>query len=154
MDELERLVDDYLRQAAEAVTRLQGALGRSDLLRGWATGEIVKNGATPGGVTYSFHGIGCRIHLAGLKFEVDFSPPGRFDGRPSRSASSMHRAPRRRSTAPAFARGARTLADSDVLPEGREWIEQTQRAAEAGTLTMYDVIADTLRGYGVTIETE
>jgi len=73
------LIDDYQAAVRRVVSALRVGFGRNDLLLAWHSREIPKDGVTSG-IRFSFHGVGCRATVDGVKVDFDFGLDGRIDG--------------------------------------------------------------------------
>ncbi|SMP44610.1 hypothetical protein SAMN06265222_1011164 [Neorhodopirellula lusitana] len=90
------LIHTYQRHVAEAIALFRTNLGvRGHLLRAWRRSLLPPDSTdTEDGhaipqrgvldadrnITYSFHGIGCRLEFGGHTVDFDFGPDQRFDG--------------------------------------------------------------------------
>ncbi len=70
-----QIIQDYVKRVRQSVTLLQDRFGEHDLLRGVRGRTIPKRGLLDDdAVTFSFHGIGCRIE-AKLGSKARAEPP-------------------------------------------------------------------------------
>jgi hypothetical protein len=76
------LIDRYKSTVASVVQQLRSDLGRDDLLRGWRQGSYPQEGrfGSNGEMSYSFHGVGCRVESERMEVDFDFGEGGRADG--------------------------------------------------------------------------
>lgn len=81
-DELKALIDDYLCSANAAVQALKAEFGHEDLMFAAHDQRIPRRGRTKslGGGTFSFHGVGCRIHTRQTKVDFDFDTQWHVSG--------------------------------------------------------------------------
>ena len=90
------LIHTYQRHVAEAIALFRNNLGvRGHLLRAWRRSSLPPDPAdaedgpaipqrgvldAERNITYSFHGIGCRLEFGDHMVDFDFGPDQRFDG--------------------------------------------------------------------------
>jgi hypothetical protein len=75
-----QLIFQYLERARLLAQRLCEAFNQDDLLSGRRAKAIPRTGVAPGGIEFSFHGIGCRICDGKVSVDFDFLPAGQIGG--------------------------------------------------------------------------
>jgi hypothetical protein len=75
------IIEDYVSRVRQSVKLLQTRFGEDDLLRAVRDRKIPKRGSIDDyGITFNFHGIGCRIDGKDANIDFDFGPDGTVGG--------------------------------------------------------------------------
>lgn len=80
MKKILKLINDYQDAVKFGVGQMQKEFNTTQLLRGWKSKTIPKNGVLNSGVEYDFHGVGCLLTINNLNVDFDFGPDDRYDG--------------------------------------------------------------------------
>jgi hypothetical protein len=78
---LPKLIGDFQRRVAEAVTMLEAAgVPRPASNMEWATNGVAGRGALANGFAFHKHGFGCAVRGPGWHVDFDFGAEGQIDG--------------------------------------------------------------------------
>ena len=75
------LIREYVSHVRYCASQMREHFGVQNLLAGWRDGRIPKRGEiTDGGLSFSFHGIGCTVEMRDCSVDFDFGPNGDVGG--------------------------------------------------------------------------
>lgn len=80
MNDLLKLINEYLGSVEQGMKLFDGEIGRRDVLFAWHKGQLAQTGYLPGDVEYELHGVGCFFSFPDFDVDFDFGPGGRSDG--------------------------------------------------------------------------